>query len=60
MSITLPAWMAVPLMQAGQLNLIEAAPFRLLCLVGLSIAGRFFWSVREEEQTRSRGDMAPV
>ncbi len=35
MSITLPAWIAVPLIQAGQLNLIEAAPFTLLCLVGL-------------------------
>jgi hypothetical protein len=60
MSITLPAWITVPLMQAGQLNLIEAAPFTLLCLVGLYVAGRFFWSVREEEQTRSRGEMVPV
>ena len=60
MSITLPAWIAVPLMQAGQLNLIEAAPFTLLCLVGFYVAGRFFWSVREEEQTRSRGEMVPV
>jgi hypothetical protein len=60
MSITLPAWIAVPLLQAGQLNLVEAAPFTLLCLVGLYVACRFFWSVREEEQTRSRGEMVPV
>jgi hypothetical protein len=60
MSITLPAWIAVPLMQAGQINLIEVAPFTLLCLVGLYVAGRFFWSVREEEQTRSHSEMAPV
>jgi hypothetical protein len=60
MSITLPAWIAVPLVQAGLLNLIEAAPLTLLCLVGLYIAGRFFWSVREEEQTPSRGEMVPV
>jgi hypothetical protein len=59
MSITLPAWIAVPLIQAGQLNLIEAAPFTLLCLVGLYVAGRFFWCV-QEEQARSRGEMAPV
>jgi hypothetical protein len=59
MSITLPAWMAVPLIQAGQLNLIEAAPFTLLCLVGLYVAGRFFWCV-QEEQAPARGDMAPV
>jgi hypothetical protein len=59
MSITLPAWMAVPLIQAGQLNLIEAAPFTLLCLVGLYVAGRFFWCV-QEEQAPARGEMAPV
>jgi hypothetical protein len=55
MSITLPAWIAVPLIQAGQINLIEAAPFLLLCLVGLNVAGRFFWSV-QEEQVRSHGE----
>jgi hypothetical protein len=49
MSITLPAWIAVPLIQAGQINLIEAAPFVLLSLVGLYVAGRFFWSVQEEK-----------
>ena len=59
MSITLPAWIAVPLIQAGQLNLIEAAPFTLLCLVGLNVAGRFFWCV-QEEQAPARGEMAPV
>jgi hypothetical protein len=51
MSITLPAWIAVPLLQSGQMNLVEAAPFTLLCLVGLYIAGRFFWSVQEKERT---------
>jgi len=50
MSVTLPAWIAVPLISAGQLNLVEAAPFTLLCLVGLYISGRFFWSVREREE----------
>jgi hypothetical protein len=61
MSITLPAWIAVPLIQAGQINLIEAAPFTLLCLLGLYIAGRFFWNIGEE-RARSRGEAssAPV
>ncbi len=59
MSITLPVWIAVPLIQARQLNLIEAAPFTLLCLMGLYVAGRFFWCV-QEEQAPARGEMAPV
>jgi hypothetical protein len=54
MSITLPAWIAVPLIQSGQINLVQAIPFVLLCLVGLSIAGRFFWSV-QEQRAHSRG-----
>ena len=60
MCITLPAWIAVPLIQAGQLNLIEAVPFLLLCLIGLFVAGRFFWSVQEKEIAHSRGEMVPV
>jgi hypothetical protein len=59
MCITLPAWIAVPLIQAGQINLIEAAPFILLCLMGLYVSGRFFWSVqeREVETTRPRREL---
>lgn len=49
MSITLPAWIAVPLIQTGQINLIEALPFSLLCLGGLVVAGRFFWGIQEQE-----------
>ncbi len=60
MCITLPAWIAVPLIQAGQLNLIEAVPFLLLCLIGLFVAGRFFRSVQEKEIAHSRGEMVPV
>ena len=59
MCITLPAWIAVPLVQYGQINLVEAAPFVLLCLVGLYIAGRFFWSV-QEEKARSTRETAPA
>jgi len=58
MSITLPAWIAAPLIQSGQMNLIEAVPLTLLCLGGLVVAGRFFWSVQQEEQARSHGKVA--
>jgi hypothetical protein len=60
MCITLPAWIVVPLIQVGQMNLIEAVPFLLLCLIGLFVAGRFFWSVQEKEIVHSRGEMVPV
>jgi hypothetical protein len=60
MCVTLPAWIVVPLIQMGQMNLIEAVPFLLLCLIGLFVAGRFFWSVQETEIAHSRGEMVPV
>jgi len=59
MSITLPAWIVVPLLQTGQMNLIEAIPFSLLCLIGLFIAGRFFWSV-QEKKVLPHGNIASV
>ena len=60
MYITLLAWIVVPLIQAGQMNLIEAVPFLLLCLIGLFVAGRFFWSVQEKETVQPRGEMVSV
>jgi hypothetical protein len=48
MSITIPAWIAVPLIQDGQINVIEAAPFLVVSLVGVVLAGLFYASVREE------------
>lgn len=60
MCITLPAWIVVPLIQVGQMNLFEAVPFLLLCLIGLFVAGRFFWSVQEKEIVHSRREMIPV
>src|SRR5947207_3234217 len=60
MCITLPAWIVVSLIQTGQMNLIEAVPFLLLCLIGLFVAGRFFWSVQEKETVPTRGEMVPV
>ncbi len=59
MSVALPAWMVVPLIQGGQMNLIEALPFSLLSLIGLFVAGRFFWGVHEEKG-RLPGKIASV
>ena len=48
MCIALPAWIAVPLIQDGKLNLLEAAPFLVLCLVGLALAVTFYRNLKEE------------
>ena len=49
MFITIPTWIAVPLIQDGEINLIEAIPFLFLCLVGLALAVVFYWSVQENK-----------
>jgi hypothetical protein len=49
MSVTVPALIAVPLFREGRINLIEAAPFLVVCLAGLFLAALYFRSVREEE-----------
>jgi hypothetical protein len=49
MCITLPAWIAVPLIQDGKINPIEAGPFLVLCLGGLVLAGMFYGNVQEEK-----------
>lgn len=48
MSITLPAFIVVPLIQDGQVTLIEAIPFLAVSLAGLALAWMFYRSVREE------------
>ncbi|MBN2388486.1 MAG: hypothetical protein JXB85_15825 [Anaerolineales bacterium] len=49
MFITVPAWIAMPLIQDGEINLMEAIPFLFLCLVGLALAAVFYWSVQEKK-----------
>ena len=49
MCITLPAWIAVPLIQDEKINPIEAGPFLVLCLVGLGLVGIFYRNVQEEK-----------
>jgi hypothetical protein len=49
-----------PTTSGGADKSIEAVPFLLLCLIGLFVAGRFFWSVQEKEIVHSPGEMVPV
>ena len=46
MFITIPAWIVVPLIQDGQVNLVEGVPFFLLCLAGLVLFVLFYRSVQ--------------
>lgn len=52
MSVLLPAWIAVPLIQEGKTNLVEAVPFLGISLVGLIFAVLFFRNVQEESSER--------
>ena len=49
MFITLPAWIVVPLIQNGSVNLIEASPFMLLCLIGIAFFVTYFRSVQSDK-----------
>jgi hypothetical protein len=57
MFISLPAWIVVPLIQAGKIDLIEASPILALCLVGPVLAGLFYRNVRE---TKTIGASGPI
>lgn len=46
MSVAIPSWITVPLVQDGRVNLIEAVPFYALSLIGLALAGTFFVNIR--------------
>jgi hypothetical protein len=48
MFISIPAWIAVPLVQQGKLNPLEASPFLAAALVGLALAFLYFRSVSDE------------
>jgi len=51
MCITLSAFIAVPLIQDGKTNLIEASPLLVLCFAGPALSVIFFGNVREEEES---------
>ncbi len=48
MCISLPAFIAVPLIQDGKINILEASPLLVLCIAGLALSAIFFGNVREE------------
>jgi hypothetical protein len=48
MCITLPAFIAVPMIQDGKIKLIEASPLLVLGLLGLILSGLFYKNVQEE------------
>lgn len=47
MFLTIPAWIVVPLVQDGKIQVIEAAPFLALCAVGFVLVGLFLRNLRE-------------
>lgn len=46
MFIAIPTWIAVPLIQSGEINFQEAIPFLILCIVGLVFTAWFYWNVQ--------------
>ncbi len=53
MFLTIPAWIVIPLIQDGKINLVEASPFLILCLVGLYLVVKFYSSVNESPLSSS-------
>ena len=51
MFITIPAWIAIPLIQNGQIKLIEAIPFLVLCMFGIVLTVIFFRNVSDQPIT---------
>jgi len=48
MSIVLPAWIVVPLLREGSIDLVEAIPFLTGCVFGIILAWSFFRNVSEQ------------
>ncbi len=59
MSITLPAFIVVPLIQDGKTTLVEAIPFSLMSLMGLVLVGVFYRCV-QEKQAEPLSNVSPV
>ncbi len=52
MSLAIPAWIVVPLVQDGRINPVEAAPFLAISLAGIVLAARFFAAVESDRRPR--------
>jgi hypothetical protein len=48
MFLTIPAWIVVPLVQDGKIQIVEAAPFLALCAVGFVLVGLFLRHLHDE------------
>jgi hypothetical protein len=48
MFISIPAWIVVPLIQSGNINLLEATPFLVASILGLILAVMFYANVQEK------------
>ncbi len=46
MSISLPSWIVVPLIQDGKTTLVEAIPFAVMSIAGLALVAVFYRNVR--------------
>jgi hypothetical protein len=49
MFISIPSWIAIPLIQDGKTNVFEAAPFFVLSIVGIALAITCYFAVQREE-----------
>jgi hypothetical protein len=47
MFISIPAWIVVPLIREGKINLFKASPFLVLSLIGIVLTGLFYRNVQE-------------
>jgi hypothetical protein len=60
MFISIPAWIVVPLVQSGKINLFEATPFVVLSLTGIVLAGLFYRNVHETPSESMSGILRAV
>lgn len=54
MCITLPAFIAVPLLQEGKTNWVESSPLLALSLVGFFLTWKFYGNIKEESRLSLR------
>ncbi|MFA6506674.1 MAG: hypothetical protein WCT14_11270 [Treponemataceae bacterium] len=50
MCVTIPAWIAVPIITRGAMNPLEAIPFLILCVVGLALGIAFYGNVEDAKR----------
>jgi hypothetical protein len=53
MCISIPAWIVVPALLGGRVNVFEAVPFTLICVAGLTLAVLFGRNVKSAPQAEA-------